>query len=142
MSPAATSLYLEGEFWALVVVSVLVPAAVFIWLIRRRKISRLAVASIAVSLVVLSGVDAILLQRLSAMAKSTPGVGDDRVFASEFSLALYILPLLTAGIGINLLTHVLNRHLIIAELEYDREQRQQHPRGQEDTGEKAARGRA
>jgi hypothetical protein len=128
------SLFLEGEFWTLVVVSLVVPAAVFVWLIRRRKISRLAVTLIAVALVVLSGVDAILLQRLSAMAKITPGIGDDRVFASEFSLALYILPLLTAGIGINLLTHVLNRHLIIAELEYDLEHEEERREKTADPG--------
>jgi hypothetical protein len=136
VSPAPTSLYLESEFWVLVAVSLLAPAAVFVWLSRRRKISRIAVAVIAVALIVLSGFDAILLQRLSALAKKTPGLGDDRVFASEFSLALYVLPLITAGLGINLLSHLLNRHLIIAELEYDREQEQGQRR------EAAANGRA
>jgi hypothetical protein len=124
MSPAGASLYLRGEFWTLVAVSIVVPATVFIWLIRRRKIARLTVALVALALILLSGIDAILLQRLNTMARRTPGLGDDRIFASEFSLALYILPLLTAGIGINLLSHVLNRHLIIAELEYDIERQE------------------
>jgi hypothetical protein len=48
---------------------------------------------------------------------------DDMIFASEFSIALYMLPVIMAGIGINLLTHVMSEHLIIAELDYDREKK-------------------
>ena len=114
------SIYLEFEFWALVILSVFAPAGVFLWLIWKRRISRVAVAAIGVSLVMLAGADAILLQRLNAKAKATPGLADDRVFASEFSIALFILPLITAGVGVNLMSHVLNEHLIIAELEYDK----------------------
>jgi uncharacterized membrane protein YphA (DoxX/SURF4 family) len=135
MNPATANLYLEGEFWMLVAVSIVAPALVFIGLVRRRKIARLAVTLIAMALVVLSGIDAILLQRLNAMARRTPGLGDDRVFASEFSLALYLLPLITAGIGINLLSHVLNQHLIIAELEYDIERQEKLLTGDPDSDE-------
>jgi glucan phosphoethanolaminetransferase (alkaline phosphatase superfamily) len=127
VSPAPSSLYLESEFWILVVASMLAPVCVFTWLVRKRKISRLTVTMIAIALLMLSGIDAIALQRLSAKAKATPGLGDDRVFASEFSLALYLVPLITAGLGINLLSHVLNRHLIIAELEYDLERDLEQP---------------
>jgi hypothetical protein len=120
---AAASVYVRGEFWTLVVASLLVPVVIFVWLTRRRRISRPAVAFIAVTLVGLSGVDAILLKRLNTIAGRTSSLHDDRVFASEFSLALYLIPLITAGMGINLLSHLLHEHLIIAELEDDRERR-------------------
>ena len=118
------SIYLELEFWALVVFSALAPAGVFIWLIRKRRIARATVAGVGLVLVLLAGVDAIILQRLSAKAKATPGVADDAVFASEFSIALFMLPLIMAGVGVNMISHVLNEHLIIAELEYDKRERE------------------
>lgn len=116
---AASSLYLEGEFFGLVALSLLMPGIIAGWLIRRRRISRVSVVLVALTLVILSGTDAILLQRLSAKAKLTSDLLDDRLFASEFSIALYLLPLVTAGIGINLLTHVITEHVVIAELQYD-----------------------
>jgi hypothetical protein len=113
-------IFLEVEFWALIVLSLLLPCGVFFWLIRRRRIARATVAVMGLALVLMAGVDAILLQRLNTRARSTPDLRDDRVFASEYSIALTILPLIMAGIGINLLSHVLHEHLIIAELEYER----------------------
>ena len=114
------SIYLQIEFLALVFFSVLIPAGIFVWLIRRRRIARATVFAVGFALVLIAGTDAICLQRLSSMAKATPGLADDRVFASEFSIALFILPLIIAGVGVNLMSHVLNQHLIIAELEHDR----------------------
>jgi hypothetical protein len=114
------SVYLEAEFLMLVALSLLAPCCLFVWLVRKRKIARATVAVIGAALVLLAAVDAILLQRLSAKAKATPELADDRVFASEFSIALFILPLMMAGMGVNLMSHVLHEHLIIAELEYER----------------------
>ena len=46
------------------------------------------------------------------------------VFVSEYSVALYLLPLIMAGMGINLMSHILHEHVIIAELEYERQKGQ------------------
>jgi hypothetical protein len=115
------AIYLEFEFWALVGFSAIIPCGVFVWLIRKRMISRLAVSTIGASLVFMSGVDFILLQRLAAKARVTPALWDDALFVSEYSLALYLLPLIMAGMGINLMSHILNEHVIIAELKYEKE---------------------
>jgi hypothetical protein len=114
------AIYLESEFWALVGFSALLPSAVFVYLIRKRRISRAAVSVIGALLVLASGVDFILLQRLAAKARLTSSLWDDALFTSEYSLALYLLPLIMAGMGINLMSHILHEHVIIAELEYER----------------------
>lgn len=114
------AIYLEIEFWVLVVFSACVPATILLFLILKRRISRLTVAVTGSALILSAGLDAIILQRLGTMAKATPQLADDLVFASEFSIALFILPLIMAGIGVNLLSHLLHEHLIIAELEYER----------------------
>lgn len=123
------SVYLEIEFLALVLFSVLIPAYVFIWLVRRRRIARATVCAVGAALVLIAATDAILLQRLGVKAKATPDLADDYVFASEFSIALFILPLFIAGLGVNMVSHVLNQHLIIAELEYDRDKDDQTRQG-------------
>jgi hypothetical protein len=78
---------------------------------------------LGIILIVVSGVDVFLLQRLGAMAKSSPSLIDNIIFASEISVALYVLPLLFAGIGMNLISHILINHLGDAERRFDREQR-------------------
>jgi hypothetical protein len=113
--------YLEFEFVTLVLFSVIVPGWVFVWLVRRRKIARVTVSVLGLALMLMAGVDAILLQRLGTKAKATPELVDDHVFASEFSIALYLLPLAIGGIGMSLMSHVLCEHVIIAELAYEKE---------------------
>ncbi|MNY42955.1 hypothetical protein D3C86_1778840 [compost metagenome] len=58
---------------------------------------------------------------MAAVAKNTPSLADDAVFISELSIALYILPVVFGGIGVNLISHVLLRHLTEAEKRFDRE---------------------
>ena len=65
----------------------------------------------SIALILLSGADVFLLRRLKDMALATPSLLDDKVFASEFTVALYLLPLLFGGVGINLVSHVLVEHL-------------------------------
>jgi hypothetical protein len=120
------AIYLEFEFWGLVGLSLLIPIGVFVWLIRKRKISRIAVSAVGASLVLMSGADFILLQRLAAKARMTPALWDDTVFV-EYSLAFYLLPLIMAGMGINLMSHILHEHVIIAELEYEKEKGHKQP---------------
>ena len=111
------AIYLEYEFWALLVCTIIMPIGIFVLMTWKRKFSRATLAVIGTLLVFLSGFDAILLQRLSAKAKASANLLDDRIFVSEISIALYIIPLILAGIGVNLASYVLCEHLIIAELD-------------------------
>jgi hypothetical protein len=74
-------------------------------------------------LIAVAGVDIALLRLLAAKAVASVGSFDNNVFASEVSIGLYLLPALFAGIGINLVSHVLIHHLGSAELRFD----QNHP---------------
>jgi len=99
------------EFWLLLLASLAVPLTIYLGLLWVRRIRRLSILLFAVVLLLLSAADVLLLQHLAQIARSTPSVFDDKVFASEFSLTLYLLPLLSAGIGINLASNVLTEHL-------------------------------
>ena len=121
------AVYMRIEFWILVICSVIIPVFIALFLIRKRRISRFAIAFTGVFLILIASIDAILLQRLSLIAKSTPSLWDDRIFASEFSIALFVLPMTMAGIGVNLLSQLLHEHLIIAELEYERHKSESSP---------------
>ena len=98
------SVFMAVRFWLLVVFSVVLPA----------------VLGFGIALVLISGVDVYLLQSLAALAKATLSVVDDGVFLSELSIALYALPLMLGGIGVNLISHVLLRHLEHAEKRFER----------------------
>jgi len=66
----------------------------------------------------------VLLQRLASMAKISASALDNQVFSSEISLALYLLPALFAGIGINIISHIIIVHLGDAERQFEREHAQ------------------
>ena len=110
------AIYLEYEFWALLIFTIIIPSVIFIWMMMKREFSRISLVSIGLFLVVIAGLDAILLRMLSVKAKITPGIVDDQIFVSEISIALYIIPLILAGVGVNLASHVLCNHIEIAEL--------------------------
>lgn len=115
------SVFLEVRFWLLVVFSLVVPAGIYGALMATRSISRMAVLWFGVALVLIAGVDVYLLQTLAALARLTASVTDDVVFTSELTVALYVLPLVFGGIGVNLISHVLLRHLSEAEGRFDNE---------------------
>lgn len=115
------TVFLELRFWLLLVFSVVVPVGIYGVLLATRSISQGAVLGFGVVLVLLAGVDVYLLQTLAVMAKTTLSPTDDAVFASELTVALYILPVVFGGIGVNLISHVLLRHLSDAEERFDRE---------------------
>jgi hypothetical protein len=71
---------------------------------------------------VLSGLDFGLLKQIFAMTSAMPSMADDKIFNSEFSIALYLLPVLYAGVGTNLISHILISHLKGAEQAFDQEQ--------------------
>ena len=115
------SVFVELRFWLLVAFSVAVPAGIYGVLLVTRSISRFAVLWFGVALVLIAGVDVYLLQTLATLAHQTTSLTDDMVFTSELTVALYVLPLVFGGMGVNLVSHVLLRHLSEAEERFDRE---------------------
>ena len=115
------SVFVEVRFWLLVIFSLVLPAGIYGVLLRSRSISSLAVLVFGVALVLIAGVDVYLLQSLSSLAKTSPSLADDALFVSELSIALYVLPVVFGGIGVNLISHVLLRHLTEAEKRCERE---------------------
>ena len=115
------SVFAELEFWLLVIFSLVVPIAILWGLLVKRVVSRSTVLALALALVGIAAVDLYLLQLLATMAKETPSLADDTVFASELTIALYVLPALFAGVGVNIFSHILIRHLEQAEAAFDRQ---------------------
>jgi hypothetical protein len=113
------SVFIEGDFIALIVFSILLPVGIYIYMMWKKAISRTVVLLLSIILIAISGIDVFLLQRLTAMAKTSASLFDDIFFASEMSVALYLLPLLFAGIGMNLISHILISHLGDAEMRFD-----------------------
>ena len=116
-----TTVFPEVEFWLLVALSAVLPVVIYGALLAKRAISRTAVLILGIALVVIAGVDVYLLQRLATAAKESSSLADDALFVSEVSLGLYLLPALFGGIGVNLVSHVLIRHLVEAEKQFERE---------------------
>ena len=109
------SAFLELEFFALVIFSLILPIGIYFYLLTRNKISRHRVTWFGFLMIAMSGVDLYLLQRLREIARVSGSQVDDRVFASEVSIALYLLPAIFAGIGVNVVSHILIDHLKKAE---------------------------
>ncbi len=85
-----------------------------------RAISRLTVLGFGIVLILLAGLDVVLLQKLSIWVRVVPIASGDHFFASEVSVALYLLPVVLAGIGVNLVSHILVQHLSEAERRFDK----------------------
>ena len=113
------TVFVQIQFWLLVLFSVVLPIAIYFGLLRRRVISRNTVLVFGFVLLLISGIDIYLLQVMSKMAKISISHWDDTVFLSEVSLALYLLPVTYGGIGVNLISHVLIRHLNRAERRFE-----------------------
>ena len=120
MQPHDT-IFTQWAFWMLVVFSLVLPFWIYGTLLKRRAISRNTVLIFGFALVAIAGVDVYLMQTLAVEAKATPSLADDAVFLSELSTALYLLPAMFGGIGINIASHVLLRHLSDAEKRFERE---------------------
>lgn len=118
MNPAE---FVELKFWFLVAASILLPIAIYGVMLAKRAISRRTVLLFGVLLVFFAGVDVYFLQVLAGAAKDTPSALDDAIFNSEISVALYLLPALFAGVGINVISHILISHLSEAEARFTRE---------------------
>lgn len=118
----STALY-EVDFFLLVTTSLLLPAGIYATLLLKRSISQWTVLVLALVLITLSGIDFVLLQKLAEKAKLSSSAFDDRMFVTELSMALYLLPAVFAGIGVNLVSHVVIRHLNLAESRFERDDR-------------------
>ena len=118
-----TTVFPDRRCWRWVVVSGVIPFAIYWMLLVKRAISRATVLLLGLSLVAIAGVDVYLLQSLATQAKLTSSLADDAVFVSEVSIALYLLPAMFGGIGINIVSHVLVSHLVEAETRFKAENR-------------------
>jgi hypothetical protein len=125
--PMNQSVFLEIEFVLLVLFSLVSPVGIYAYLMWKRAISRYTVLLFGLVLMTLSGVDVYLLQQLKTLAQSSLSSIDDVFFVSELSIALYLLPALFAGVGINMISHVLITHLVYAEQRFDREHPNPNP---------------
>jgi hypothetical protein len=105
------SVFVEFEFWLLVVFSVVMPVAIIWMCLTIRKVSRHHVLAVGLLLVTIAGIDIYLLQALKRRARETPSTADDVIFDSEITVGLYVLPALLAGIGVNIASHVVIQHL-------------------------------
>ena len=117
-----TSIFLEARFWFLMLGSVVLPFGIYAVLMLKRAISRRTVLLLGFALIAIAGLDVYVLQKLSQAAAHTASRIDDALFVSEVSVALYLLPALFAGLGINIVSHVLNNHLDAAERRFAQEQ--------------------
>jgi hypothetical protein len=117
------SVFTEVRFWLMVGISLVLPFGIYGVLIGKRAISRMTVLVLGFSLVAIAGLDVFFLQRLATVAAVTPSLNDDVLFVSEIRVALYLLPALFAGLGINVISHVLTTHLAAAEKRFAEQRR-------------------
>lgn len=112
-------MWFELEFVALLLCSIGLPLAIYYFMWKKRSISPLTVLALAAILILLSGIDLLLLQHLAEIVKRTSSLLDDAIFSGQLGMAIYLLPATFAGIGINLVSHVLIRHLERAERRFE-----------------------
>lgn len=117
----AESVFLQLEFYLLILFSLILPAAIFGTMLLKKALSRFVVLSFGIVLLVLAGLDVMLLQKLALMAKASLSGSDDRFFNSEMSVSLYLLPAFLGGVGTNVVSHILIRHLREAEDQFDQQ---------------------
>lgn len=118
----ADSVFLKMEFYFLIFFSLVLPAAIFATMLLKKALARSIVMLFGVLLLVLAGIDIVLLKKLAWLARTSLSTLDDGFFNSEMSLSLYLLPAFLGGVGTNVISHILIRHLREAEDKFDREQ--------------------
>lgn len=115
------SIFLQLEFYLLILFSLVLPALIFGIMLFKKALSRMVVLLFGAALLVLAGVDIVLLQKLALLAKASLSGADDRLFSSETSVSLYLLPAFLGGVGTNVISHILIRHLREAEDQFERD---------------------
>ena len=118
----SNTVFTEIRFWLLIVFSIILPFCIYGVLMVKRAISRLAVLLFGITLVMIAGVDFYLLHSLAGEIKRAV-TADDAILIDEISFALYVLPALFAGVGINVVSHILVSHLVEAEERFKQEKK-------------------
>lgn len=118
------TVFSELRFWLMIVASIVLPVGLYTFLMVKRAISQPTTLLLGFALVAIAGLDIYFLQILSTAAKLTSSLADDAIFLSEMSLALYLIPAMFGGIGVNVISHVLVRHLDDSNRRFNRE----HPK--------------
>lgn len=109
------SAFFELEFYSLIVTTFILPMVIYVYMLKKASISRYHVLGYGVILVFLSVLSAFSLSHLHDLSLVTASLADDKLFSSEVSVALYIVPAIFGGVGINIISHVLIDHLQVAE---------------------------
>jgi hypothetical protein len=115
------TVFTELKFWLMVLASVVLPFGMYAVLMTKRAISRRTTLLLGFALVAIAGMDVYFLRILARLAKTTESIADDAVFVSEISIALYLLPVMFGGIGVNVISHVLITHLDDANRQFNQE---------------------
>ena len=118
------SVFVEIQFFMLIACTFVIPIGIYSYMMWKRSISRRVVLMFGVILIAVSGANIFLLQLLKTMATDTPSLLDDSIFTSEISVALYLIPAIFAGIGVNIISHILITHLAEAEKKFDKEHKE------------------
>ena len=109
------TVFVELQFWLLVLFSIVVPG-IIVWVcLTVTAVSRNILLLLGLMLAGIAGFDFYLLQGLARTVRATPSLTDDRIFDSELTVGLYVLPAFLAGVGINVTSHVLIQHLTDAQ---------------------------
>ena len=115
------NIFIEKEFIGLILFSIVLPILLYWFLWHKRAVSGFSVVLFGIGLIIIAGIDVFFLRLLADIAKNSISRIDDRIFNSELSVALYLLPALYAGTGINLISHILINQLIKAEKNFDKD---------------------
>lgn len=116
----SNSVFVETEFFLLVAFSLVLPVCLYGYMMWKQAISRKTVLAFSIVLLTISGLNVFLLRTLAVAAKTSLSLLDDKIFLSEITVALYLLPAIFAGIGINMLSHILISHLTEAEKKFEK----------------------
>jgi hypothetical protein len=115
------TIFSELKFWLMMIASIVMPFGIYSYLILKKAISKKTTLIFGFALVAIAGMDVYFLKVFSAAAKLSPSLADDTIFVSEISLALYLVPAMFGGIGVNIISHVLIQHLDEANQRFKKE---------------------
>jgi len=104
------TVFVQSEFWALVCLSIGVPALAYGWAARRPRLMWAATCLLGLLMVAVSATDVVLLQVLRRAALRSLDRADDAWFGSEIAIALYAFPILYGGVGVNFISAGLIEH--------------------------------
>jgi len=98
---------IEIEVWLLLISCLLPVLFLLVHLVNRKPVNRIWLFFWGIVFVLLGGINIVVLRRLGDIAMKSQHAWDDVLFGPTYSIAFYVLPLLCAGIGVNLITEVI-----------------------------------